>query len=559
MPKNMNEIFKKHLVWLTIIFILTHWFLVVTTGQWWDDWVYADHNVGYMKDVWLQSSVPLRAYINMAVWNLPFRIIVFLMFYADTMLLYSILNKSCLFSSQESFYITALFVTVPINDARITFICFAYSFCLCLFFVSFYLMTLSMEVKGRKRVIFRIVSLLVLLISFDTESILIMTVLILGYVYFKESINAGLIWKWNNWKVIVRFLFRNMIRYIDFFLAPILWYVLDKTFFPGYGAYGGYNAIRWNELLRTLVCSPIYVLMALKSMMKNYFVLLKNPIVLVILGLTIGIFIIFICFFKRSTKKIQENRSFISSLVFLILGGIIFFIGAFPYVIRRANGIGTIGPDGRDSLLLGMGAGILLYWCVRVLIYEKFQKIVLYCIIILGMIHFNFSYAEWQESHYQQLQFRQEVKENAEIQDNNTFLVIFDNARICHYFWQTNGNAYKATGQQTRFFMSNVDDLKVLLDLSSDSYFTKAFMMRDYDTVDKTIEGVIFVDYTDISYLTILRQKWNELFSTSEFEKWIKDIKNIKYISITPEKSEELLNAYQNGKLSDGNIKQFLE
>ena len=256
-----------HIFWLTIIYGAAHWFLLVMTGKWWDDWVYANHNAEYMIEVFMQSSLPLEAFVKMSVWNLPYRWFVFLYFYLDGILVYLILKKIDLFSIEASFWLAALFMTIPVNDVRVTWICYGYSFYFLLFWISFYLVTFMGKLKGLRKVGLRIVSLFILLIAFHLESIMLMTLLILFYLYYEELKDD---WKWNKTGINVKKLLMAVVHYIDFLIAPIAWYVLDKALFPGYGIYGGHSYIPWDRVLGIFLRSPIYAINTLRAVIENY-------------------------------------------------------------------------------------------------------------------------------------------------------------------------------------------------------------------------------------------------------------------------------------------------
>lgn len=84
----MSNVFKKeessYLLLITIIYVLTHGFLIIATGRWWDDWVYADKNWEYLCEVMRQSSIPLTAVLDGSLWLFPdgfYRVFVFAFFY----------------------------------------------------------------------------------------------------------------------------------------------------------------------------------------------------------------------------------------------------------------------------------------------------------------------------------------------------------------------------------------------------------------------------------------------------------------------------------------------
>ena len=147
----------RQVFWLTIVYVLGHSFLLMATGRWWDDWVYADKNWDYLLEVFMQSSLPLHAFINAGLWILPdgfYRIITFFLFYVGGIFVFLILKKLEFITKEECFWIVALYYVIPINDARITWICYGYSLGLFVYWTSFYLSTIWKEKNTHKYSIF---------------------------------------------------------------------------------------------------------------------------------------------------------------------------------------------------------------------------------------------------------------------------------------------------------------------------------------------------------------------------------------------------------------------
>ncbi|MCM1125492.1 MAG: hypothetical protein NC429_03390 [Lachnospiraceae bacterium] len=542
------------ILWLTIIYVAAHWFLLVATGKWWDDWVYADHNVEHLIEVCMQSGLPLDAFINMSVWNLPYRWLVFLYSYLDGVIIYFILKKIDLFSAESYFWVSALFVTIPINNERIIWICYSYSFCFLLFFISFYLVTFWIGTKGFKRIGLRILSLLILLVSFNMESNLLMTLLILFYMYYTELKKD---WKWKEITINIKKVLKTVIHYIDFLIAPVAWYILDKLLFPGYGLYAGRSDIPWSRLLGIVIRSPMYAFGTLKVIAKNYSETATGNIAktFVIVGLIVYIITIIVISKKEGKKEQNTKISFAKNASMIFLGVLFFYIGFFPYGVKRDSSLRV----SRDFILLGIGTSILIYYSVQALFREKIYKIILVFIVMLGVTYFNLTYFDYQESYYQQLQLRDEIAENVGIRDNNTFLVIPRNAvpMLVPKFYEINGNAWAATGEETRMFISGVGELRVLYEINEDSETLNECGLKDYDCTDKEIDGIILADYKDIDRGTMLRQKWNELFNGEAFHEWIRSIKNIRYVSISSEESERIWKKYEAGELTDDFIYEW--
>lgn len=564
MIKKFKENIKfRHIMWLSIVYFASQWFLLIATGIWWDDWVYADKNWNYLYEVFMQSSLPLHAYINAGLWMLPNgfnRIITFILFYVGAIFLYEILRKIDLFSEEACFWITLLYVVMPINDSRITWICYGYSLGLFMFWLAFYLAALWKEKTGVKRIVLRILSVVFLLVSYDTESIMMLTFLILFYFYYFDLNDE---WEWREVGKNIKKVLFSVVKHIDYLIAPIIWYVLDKALFPGYGIYGGHSYLPWNDLLSIILHSPLNAFFTLKGIIHTYFDLLKNSKVLVMVFIILIAYIVVLIVQNKKIKneKTSKQDSFFMNCRMAILGAVFFFLGFFPYAVKRNSFIETTGVGGRDSMLLGIGLAILLYYGAYALLREKIGKVTIIILILLGIVHFNFMYLDWQEDYYQQLQLQQEFVSNDEVKNNDTFLVMYRGQSLVeNCFYQTNGNSWAVLGDQKRFFMCGVKNMYFLVNENENTlWLLNAYMMNEYDYGDRVIDGIIFVNYSEMDFRTVLKAKWNEIFNQDNFIQWIKDIRNIKYVSITKEESDNLIQLYNNGLLYDSMIYEMYE
>lgn len=540
-----NQVFR-HMVWITLIYFVTHWFLIVATGKWWDDWCYADKNWDYLFEAAMQSSLPSRAFILGALWLFPdgfYRIITFFLFYFGSILFYHILRKIDLFSNDACLWIVLLYITVPINDARITWICFGYSLGLFNFWLSFYLATVWKNSQGRKRKICRIVSLLFLFICFDTESTMMLTLLILFYFYYEDL--KG-VWNWKEMKKTFISLGYAVLHYLDYLILPIAWYYGDKLLFPGYGVYDGHSYIIWKDLPDIISNSPQNAYLTFKNILSSYHDCLYNlrSLNFVLFVVCLIVVLSIISEIKKVRNKVQvdnKSYSFFNDIMMGIIGIVIFFIGFFPYDVKRNTDIANTFTYGRDSLLLGIGVAIMMYYGVRLVLHRTIYKPVVLSLVLIGIIHFNCIYLKWQEAYYQQLQFQHEIAHNDEIRNNDTFLVMIKGDAVHATFYQFNGNSWAVTGEETRLFLKEPHDLPILYNMSDDSPVLRAYGMRDYSYGDKNLDGIIFLEYNEVPRKTLLKQKYNEFFNKASFDQWIEFNKKITYLPITNKDSEYLI------------------
>ena len=547
----------KYVMRIILVYLFSQGFLLIVTGMWWDDWDYANKSWDYLYESFRQSSLPLRAYIQASLWFLPdgaYRILVFIYFLLGAFLLFNILQKLEFISFKDAYTITLLYVVMPINDARITWICYGYSLSLLIFWLTFYLV-IGWYNRG-KSILMRVLLLGLLLLSYDTESIMSMTLLILLYLYY-EDLRGKL--KHNPIRDICKECLRVIISYGDFLVAPILFYVIKHKLFPAGGIYAGHNYIPWNSMISIMVKMPCNALLTLKNVLDRYYSIFNTNSLFVFLAIVIVVAAYLIS--NKTDMDMEEEVGSKKTVWLLALAFLVFLIGLLPYAILVNGDIKIMGTGGRHSLLLGLGLAMILYYTIGLCVRKKAQKVAYFIIILLGVLHFNLMYLEYQEDYYQQLRFRTAVSNCGDIIDNDTFLCLNQYPAFIEAYYQYNGNSWIATGEESRYFLDSTFDLSRLEDMGKDSFILKGSNMREWNCSPENlfIDGIVIIHNEPIGIEDLIRLKLLEMFNHSLFEKWIADTSGITYIPVTKEESESLIEASRQGKLTQDNLTDYLE
>ena len=190
--KSSSSIVLKHRICLALIYTAAHFMLCLISGQWWDDWCYWINGPEQLISLYSASGIPMQAYYILSVMWLPnwgYRIVVFVLFILVALLFYEILRGMDIFSEDDAFFIAAVALTVPVNDARTVLNCFAYTVEIFLFMAGFLLATKINLFSGAKKYLIRIVSLILLVGSYTMESLLVFTGIIWLYLLYDIAKN----------------------------------------------------------------------------------------------------------------------------------------------------------------------------------------------------------------------------------------------------------------------------------------------------------------------------------------------------------------------------------
>lgn len=320
--------------------------------------------------------------LDFALWNLPyygFRWVAFLLFALTGILIYLILNKMPFFDRKSAFWISLIYIVLPVNDTKGILCCNIYIFGWFLFLLSFYLLTVwvDMEKNMVKKWILRIVILFLFGCSFTINSLLMFYAIPFLYLYHKEYSN-------------IRHVFKSafhMRKYFDFIVLPFLYYIGKQKLFPVYGYYEAYNKLELPNVIKAAILwIPSTFIQCIRMWFALFDGVLGNGMVVMIIGLIV-IIAIGILIYERVKDKCSFYSRFTQILPAfrnIIMGLVVLAMGLFPYLVIRGSisGVNLTGVGSRDALLLPAGFAMILYYIFKILFANnKMEK--LCCVLII--------------------------------------------------------------------------------------------------------------------------------------------------------------------------------
>ena len=542
---------KKSILIITIVYILAHFFLLIISGCWWDDWTFMSHDLEYVNMVASQSGRPEWNLLIPLCWS-SFnngRVIIFFLYYLISIFLFISLNNSKLLNTNESLIITLLFTVIPVNDARLLISNFPYAVGLFLFYLA--LMLFIKWNNGSKNTIYRLLILLLFLMSFILNSLLAFYYIIFVYLFildYKNNKEESII------KKIIISIKNVLFKYLDFFVLPFVFFIGNKLLFPVTDSeFAGRSSISLKGLLKCIKYIPLSIIEIGKDIFSSFINCLSYWPVIVICIAAVA-FIIF---------KIRNDKRNNDSLWMILYGILALILGIFAYVEVRGSSLSSIGVKGRDTILVPFGLSIIIFGLAS-LFNKKIKTIIISLFIILGVFSFNLLYIEWQKDYYYQLSM-ENLFNNDVIKNNDTFFLADLNESNIEgqRYYSLNINANHVFNDETRLFIPKVSNLYILrskkdIDIAKE-VLNYSHMMRDYNPDDYNLDAVLVYE-NNLDCIDVVKLKYLELFDETRFISEIRNKGTMKIIEVDDDFTTKLFEEYDKGNINDDfDIVQLLE
>lgn len=341
-----------------ILFIIVNLPLLVNPGVFWDDWtLYNMSDEGIMSQFY-GNGVVIFGYLHIFLKNLRaspllYHFLTFSFQFISVALLFRIKDKFKMNNETSIFFqfTILIYAVLPVYDSKITMIVLPYTLCLSLFLFAF--LFLMKYCENKKRIDFRILSLLFFFFSFFTNSLLVFYLipvfLIIFLPFWQRVFSKNPIL---DYKIFVRKMMRQVLIHLDFFVLPFLFWLIRSLYLQPSQVYAaiGYNKLEVESLFEIpyrFVLSVYVFFVSLISLVKEA---VQIPEVW-------GIFLI-IALFSYNWFK-DRDFSFIISWKILLWGLFVLGLGVFPYLmVNKIPGFGWNSP--RHQLLMGFGLCVIL-------------------------------------------------------------------------------------------------------------------------------------------------------------------------------------------------------
>jgi hypothetical protein len=539
----MIAFFRKHwnLTILIIFYVFSFGLIPFTVGIFWDDWTLVDVKKSALITIYQQMGLPGLRYIHallLPLGGLPillvYKLLIFMSYLFAAFFLNSILKTIKEIRLIERLFIVIIFAILPVNFGRIAMIDIPYALSYGLFFQGLWF--LSIYFKNRNLWL-RFISLCLLLVSFATNSLLFYYLIVIAYIIYIERVHL---------KKLVSSA-KVAIKYLDYLLLPVFYWVIKGSFFVPSGIYTGYNKIDSSKFLLSYQKIIDGFDTCFWDVLRNSFLSLHTYPIIVLFGS----FIVFI-FLSKTIKVFEPDnkhdcaREILRQIRFILLGLVLLWLAIFPYYAAGAEPTVTDWTS-RNQLLIPLGASFLIYFgisllsnCIRIIFElantDKIKLFIISLILTLFTLE-NFSvYLSFQKDWLKQLSLIENFRTNEDVKNNTTF-AIFDNTTELnsinrrYRFYEYAGQFKTAFGDESRLG----EDAQLM---AQPEYYSRFHAYPEYNIsnyIPKEPEYTIVISAGSfkLSNLNMVKLLYYKFIDKNKYEENIKNIVQVKTAKIT--------------------------
>lgn len=440
------------------IYFLCHFFILINfQGIYWDDWVIYNVDRVTILSLFEMAGSKLFGYIHgyiLPVGNgvLVYRVLVFMLYFVTGVLFYIILKDHIFKKDSSAFFVALIYLTLPVNSAKIALINFPATLLYFVFVSAFYL--LSVSLKRDLSIVLRLFILSLFFISFHLNSLLVFYALVLLYIIYSTymSLDAS-----DNASLILKTVKVFILSYSDYIILPLVFYLYKVKYLAQYGLYANYNIIKFDfaailDLIVDSVSSSFYdvMLLSLSSAVKHIFLLL---------------FIFSIIFYVIKNKYIHLQKY--SVYIIYFLSGLFFFLlSVFPYAV--VNKLPQLsGWESRHQILMPLGISFVIYSAIMFFFgSSKYVKTLVITFLITTFTMQNISNGYYYlKDWYYQVSLEENFKSSRLVNNHTTFVINVELSNSLannrnFRFYELNGLLKKSFGHDGKLMTLESGDIQ---------------------------------------------------------------------------------------------------
>lgn len=304
-------------------------------------------------------------------------------------------------TDQEATLISIFAVSFPMFSVYFEVIMFPYLICTVFFWWGNLLLSKFYFNKGSVDIKTWILALFLILMSFNIASFVVIFAAFIGLITIIRQDSPPIKFQFT-WK------------YLPLLSLVAIYFIYSKVF-PPQGIYENYNQYGGFSISKFLIAHYGLVYNTIIGQLLIYKEVLVNHFLLVIAMIIPMYFLI---------KSLFKNAKNPFNIWLLVVGILIFLVGAFPYILVGKTP-GGIGWNSRHALLLLLPAGIIYIALIRIL--PSLFQVILTSVLLSIFCAFHIdNYLAWQARSVKDLSLIENLKSQYPTNDNYDILLVKD-------------------------------------------------------------------------------------------------------------------------------------
>jgi hypothetical protein len=499
--------FRFELIIILVVALLCHGLLLLNDGVYWDGWflysLLVKHDSQLLKELCSQLGLPLSFTY---VWVLHYfsdvifgaKLLGFLTLLLNSILIFFLAYKVKFISRLQSLAIATIYLVYPGDQTQALIGSLQYPASLGIFCIAALVATVPLQKNGKLALVWRMLSLILFLCAFNTNSLLVFYAGFFIYWYLIDSEY----FTYFSFSHVIKFL----IRRLDFIALPFIYWICRLKYFAPHGSFVNYNAVLinrsnifsagpWESILHDFRSYWLQAgLSHLSHLWDFHFIFLTRTIYILIP----------ICFLLyQYSKKYNLNNEVkpslnstnraplkLNTLIWIFLFGLLLLgLGIFPYAM--VDKVPIQGWNTRHALLSGLPMAIMITALLSVILLKRsghkyFIILVSFVITIFAGEHFG-NYVELQARWAQERSVLLQLKQHPEYKNYSTYIinknsfVMIQGDQYAWYDWI--GLLNSTFGGESRFAVfydeSHIDT--TLESFQNDPLWMRLFSIKNYD------------------------------------------------------------------------------
>lgn len=417
-----------------LLYFLAFTPLLLIQGPLWDDWTWTGTADRFER--WSELGRPYQGFIFDLAYSLSgafsaSRAFTFVIYLSAGLLMFKMIVLTRLMTGRDAFWIALLTTMAPVNMARVMWVHLFYGLCFLSFVAGLFLLAKYFE---QKLTAFRVSALFFFLLSFFLPSFLVLFAVPLLFIYYRHRDDILL---QGGWRIDFSNLAKTVRRYLDFHLAPFIFFFLYSVFFKPYGKFKGVNTVTFTGLINGTVESvktAVYNLFMLFSpSLKELLTPLDSDHVLTEIGFIGALSLMIIIAVPRLAGERRflsppEEQGNLTCLLYCLAGAFaLLTLAIFPYVVVNKFPH-PIGIASRHQQTLQLIMGTVVFFSIRVLVRPALFYVVVGAVASLFAATNSLGYMSYLKHSHVQNALIAEIAATPDIKSHTTF-VFDDNSR----------------------------------------------------------------------------------------------------------------------------------